>query len=495
MTHIVTLLTGLLLLASISSQAQTTVDLRTQSRNVDFSSAASTRPAKTGTVLPPACQSGDLFFKTNNTAGQNLYGCTAANTWTLQSGSGGSGASTASQLSDFAVGRSSGTVISIGSSCSVTLPCNVRFGNTVHTFTVGATATITGGTGSGLVLVFVSNSGAIVVEHASLAGVTMTCSGCVASQVATPAWPLNGIPLASLSISSGQWGTTVTDMRSMFSSRAITAGSGVQLTDGLGDVVVSVDPADVPRLGANNNFVGDNDFSSATRLVLKNSTGTPSPSECTAGTDIGRVYVRSDAASTQSSLYVCANTGSGTYAWELVQGGGGGSSFTMATANSGWFDLTGSGGGNFNPSAANTSYFLEIHLPFALKISNMGYNMPAGNFASNYIAWGIYNSSCTLIAGTSGRGALSTGAHVAAVANAATIGPGVFYLGFAFDSASPVLSTSNRFQHGILQAVNPPRIFRGSSAPTGSGSSLAMPASCGTKTADSFVVPTLYVVE
>jgi hypothetical protein len=72
-----------LALAAWGLQAQTTVDLRTQARNIDFSAAASTRPAKVGTVLPATCIPGEQFFKTDATPGKNLYGCTATNVWTV----------------------------------------------------------------------------------------------------------------------------------------------------------------------------------------------------------------------------------------------------------------------------------------------------------------------------------------------------------------------------------------------------------------------------
>ncbi len=62
--------------------AQTAVDLRTQTKSVDFASATATRPFKTGTTLPVACQVGDSFFKSDATAGENLYGCTAPDVWT-----------------------------------------------------------------------------------------------------------------------------------------------------------------------------------------------------------------------------------------------------------------------------------------------------------------------------------------------------------------------------------------------------------------------------
>lgn len=41
-----------------------------------------------GTALPSTCQVGRLFFDTDATAGSNVYGCTSANTWTLQGASG-----------------------------------------------------------------------------------------------------------------------------------------------------------------------------------------------------------------------------------------------------------------------------------------------------------------------------------------------------------------------------------------------------------------------
>jgi hypothetical protein len=59
----------------------------------DAGGAASTRPAKTGTSLPATCAVGDQYFRTDAAAGQNLFLCTAANTWTQISGGGGGGSS------------------------------------------------------------------------------------------------------------------------------------------------------------------------------------------------------------------------------------------------------------------------------------------------------------------------------------------------------------------------------------------------------------------
>jgi hypothetical protein len=72
-----------------AANSQTLVDLRTQSKSVDFTAANTTKPIKTGTVLPATCGTGEAFFQTNAPAGSNLYLCTSQNSWTLQGGGGG----------------------------------------------------------------------------------------------------------------------------------------------------------------------------------------------------------------------------------------------------------------------------------------------------------------------------------------------------------------------------------------------------------------------
>lgn len=82
-------------LLAAAANGQTLLSLDSQTKNVDFTKAPFTRPVKTGTVLPPTCSAGDLFFQTSAPAGSNLYGCASANSWTLQSGGGGGGGSLA----------------------------------------------------------------------------------------------------------------------------------------------------------------------------------------------------------------------------------------------------------------------------------------------------------------------------------------------------------------------------------------------------------------
>src|SRR6185369_3617937 len=67
-----------------AARGQTQIDLRTQGKNIDFSSAARTRPSKTGTSVPSVCTIGETFVKTDAVAGKNLYVCTSTDVWSVQ---------------------------------------------------------------------------------------------------------------------------------------------------------------------------------------------------------------------------------------------------------------------------------------------------------------------------------------------------------------------------------------------------------------------------
>src|ERR1700690_2920885 len=76
-------------LLAIGASGQTLVDLRTQTKSVDFTGATTTKPFKAGAVLPATYTVGEPFYQTNAPAGSNLYTCTALNSWTLQVGTAG----------------------------------------------------------------------------------------------------------------------------------------------------------------------------------------------------------------------------------------------------------------------------------------------------------------------------------------------------------------------------------------------------------------------
>src|SRR6266404_1396603 len=91
MNHRFVIMAALLAALTGAAVCQTLVDLRTQSKSVDFSAANTTKPFKTGTPLPATCGVGEMFYKSDAPPGANLYGCTSVNNWTLQSSSSGGG--------------------------------------------------------------------------------------------------------------------------------------------------------------------------------------------------------------------------------------------------------------------------------------------------------------------------------------------------------------------------------------------------------------------
>ena len=68
--------------------SQTLVDLKNQTKTVDFTAASTTKPMKSGSVLPATCSTAEMFFLTTAAPGANVYACVSANTWDLETGGG-----------------------------------------------------------------------------------------------------------------------------------------------------------------------------------------------------------------------------------------------------------------------------------------------------------------------------------------------------------------------------------------------------------------------
>lgn len=81
---------GLCFSLALLGQQQYNSDIVNQGK-VDSSGATHTLPAKVGIISskPATCTVGEMYFATDATAGANWYYCTATNTWTAQSSSGG----------------------------------------------------------------------------------------------------------------------------------------------------------------------------------------------------------------------------------------------------------------------------------------------------------------------------------------------------------------------------------------------------------------------
>jgi len=212
----------------------TQLDLRMQSRDVDFSGAGATKPLKSGTGLPASCGLGELYYRTDATAGMNIYGCTASNSWTLEQGP--PAATMASQLGDFAVTRTGATTLAMGAACTLSTPCAVRFGALVYSFGSGGTATISAG--SGLALIYISSAGALTVGS----NVTASCSSGCTAQGGVTAFPADAIPLFTWSATNGSWDANGgADQRAFLSSKSVTAGLGIVSAEISGKTQLSAD--------------------------------------------------------------------------------------------------------------------------------------------------------------------------------------------------------------------------------------------------------------
>jgi hypothetical protein len=227
-----------LLMSASEVWSQTTIDLAPQGRNVDFSGAPFTRPVKVGSTLPSTCNVGELFYKVNVPAGANLYGCTSTNIWTAEGSSGASGVSMASQLGDFAVVRTSLTTLSIGGNCSISTPCNVRFGGLGFSFLSGGVVELSAGTG--LAFIYVSSSGTLTVGH----NLTASCTAGCAAVSGVTSFPADAIPLFQWTAINGQWNVSGgVDQRALLSSKSVTAGHGLFGVETSGKTLLSLDPA------------------------------------------------------------------------------------------------------------------------------------------------------------------------------------------------------------------------------------------------------------
>jgi len=294
---------GAALGAASSAWPQTQLDLRNQARNVDFSNASTTRPVKVGTVLPAACASGSLFFKSDAPQGSNLYGCTATNTWSvLTSGSGGSGGSGVSNASELASALACNPASNSGAAYS---------------------CTVAGVSSYGIPLTL------ILTPDVQSAGVaTLNVNGLGARAILRPS--ANGLIGGELTVGS--------PYLLSFDGVAFRI-TGEQLeSDGTGTITINrstiprtigISPNVFGQLGGSNAWLGNNDFSSG-HVVLPQLTVAALPS---AGSNAGKVFVVTDGTSASDctiggggAAALCRSTGTGYSALGGSGGSGGGTS-------------------------------------------------------------------------------------------------------------------------------------------------------------------------
>jgi hypothetical protein len=168
---------------SASGTVATLGNTNTFTGRQDSSGAASTAPFKVGNIagLPGICATGDLYFATDATAGQQIYECNS-NVWTQQLNSGAAGAVVNTlRVCTIDNDSQSATVLTaaqFGGRCKIPAAATI-----VEVTVVGGTGTITGtpanptvtGTSSIQIGKFSPNSG--TTNNALLSGALATATG------------------------------------------------------------------------------------------------------------------------------------------------------------------------------------------------------------------------------------------------------------------------------------------------------------------------------
>lgn len=161
--------------------AITGASAQTQQHGVVAIGGAPSSPAQPVTSLPGACQVGEQLFKTNAPAGNNLYGCTATNIWTLLAGGvGGSGG-----LAQFDMTKTSATIFTLCSTCASNTP-GVVMNNGIQaaSITASVTGTISGANASGTIFTYLANGNVPTIAHNTAATITPSAGWTVATGIA-----------------------------------------------------------------------------------------------------------------------------------------------------------------------------------------------------------------------------------------------------------------------------------------------------------------------
>ncbi len=262
---------------------QTQVDVKTQTRNVNLSSASFVIPFPTGTALPSTCSTGSMFFNSGAPAGSNLYGCVATNLWALEAG--GGSASVAAGL--LTATQTSSAVVSLGETCSGGTPCLVQVGSDVYSYFAPATVTIGGG--SGTVYFYVDGNGNITAGESAGGSPSLSCSGCVlASPVAE--FPPGTVPIGIWTASGGAWLTGTNEAALQVGAPTFTGGTNVTLTQSGNNVAIAASLEALPS----------------------------GPEPACSSTTAGYLWYIPGASGVQDHMQLCAKDATNTYAWKTL---------------------------------------------------------------------------------------------------------------------------------------------------------------------------------
>ena len=267
---------------SIPLAAQTQVDLRTQSKVVDFQAAAFTKPFKSGTVLPLTCTQGEMFFLTSAAPGTNVYGCPNGG-WVSE---GGGGVTTIKNTGTTVGARS---ILDLSSGPGVILATSdsgqsILIQSSLDTAVVQTRSS----TQSGAALLCASASGS---------GTTYSCALSPTLSMYTVGMVLDWKPDAN-----GIGGTTTLNVDTL-------GPTAIKLTDGITDPA----PGEITAGRIYEIWYDGTAFRLMNPVVVSGVLGEAQPACGVAAR--GRQWFVAGAAGLKDSLSVCAKDASNAYAW------------------------------------------------------------------------------------------------------------------------------------------------------------------------------------
>lgn len=487
---------------------------------------------KVGTTTPATCTQGTVFFKTDATAGQNLYFCTTADNWTQMTGGSSSSTSTA-----FAPTRETGSAANdtlrlncdTAPYCTETVNRVIAYNSTTDiTFKISTSPSYTGN----LYTYYTPSSQTVYCDQGS-AGLTLTLAGCTAATT-------GGIPAGSFPV--GKYNGTYAVVSNAFSDPSTSpvaptvwgrtlSGAGVDCSDnGTTGEQTCVTDATIPsKTDVATNTLTYSTITGTTSLTLttphtisplangvcvygrmgaSNSTGTVTLSVNSAtALPVYKLNGSSDASQVGSELRAltsyefCYDGAISSGVW-LVNVGGGGSS-SAALRPSYWLpggetEAVAGTPAAISPAANNTTY-IAFTPQVAMEIRTIAFHVgtASGTCAGTCgMKIGIYDSTgakvyetATITSGGS-PDINSTGPKTVDFTATVSLTAGALYwVGFTSDSTSLGLyaylgSASSGFGEVLIGALQSTAVGLGNSG-SGTGGSVALNSAKGTVTSDS----------
>jgi hypothetical protein len=214
-----------------------------------------------------------MFFNSIALAGLNVYECPAPNVWLAVGGSATGG--------------------------GISAPSSTTVGNVPQFSNTKGTALSAG-------------LGVVTTVGSPGANTNIPTEKSVRAAIAAAVTGSGGLPAPT-----GAAGYLTTNGATPSWGNITTGGSGAldcATVSGVCDIATAI----IPLKPAANAWTGANDFSGATFLRVVSGLGVPTTG-CSVATNVGSVYMRADTQARGASLFVCSQTGSGTYSWENVQ--------------------------------------------------------------------------------------------------------------------------------------------------------------------------------